>query len=420
MNFVQPAAWTLAGSVTWSLAQWATVVFVSRLLGYGPGGDYALALAIVNPVMMLSNLQLRAIQATDAAERFRFWDFVSLRLWTLMAAAVAIVQFGTFSDGPIPVLLAVLAFKVVEALSDVYYGAFQHAGHLDWIAQSQIIKSALSLALVIMLCFLGQPLWIPILIAAFGMAMVWMWFDCDHARSLRLVGTGRLLPDWPPDWPAMRRLFETAFPLGVVMMLISLNSSIPRFALERYAGREALGVFAAVAAISQAIGLVLNAIGQAMTAPLARLANENQLDAFKSLFARGFATGMAVAASVTLACAGLGDGVLVFFFGPEAAGQGWYLVMLTAAGGITSLAGLCGYGLTALGLYRQQLLIFIPITAITAALSYALIPVWGMEGAAWATVSSATAQLAAAAFALSVAFHSNDWMKQPRVLESAE
>jgi O-antigen/teichoic acid export membrane protein len=172
-----------------------------------------------------------------------------------------------------------------------------------------------------------------------------------------------------------------------------------------------LGVFAAVAAISQAVSLVLNAIGQAMTAPLARLANDNQLDGFKNLFAKGFAVGMSLAAAITLACAGLGDEVLVFFFGTEAAGQGWYLVLLTAGGGITALAGLCGYALTALGLFRQQLLIFIPVTAITAGLSYTFVPAWGMEGAAWATVASATAQLGAAAFALSVAFQTGDWTR---------
>lgn len=401
-GLLRPAAWTLAGNATWSLAQWALVVFVSRLMGFGAGGDYALALAIVNPVMMLFNLQLRAVQATDAGSRFTFWDYLSLRLWTSLAAAVAIIQAGTFTGGPILVLLAVVAGKLVEALSDVYFGAFQHAGKLDWIAQSQITKAALSLAMVIILGAMGQPLWVALLVSACGMALVFGWFDCAQARVLKLANVGRLLPDWPPDWVAMRTLCETAFPLGVVMMLISLNQSIPRFALEKFAGREALGIFAAVSALAQAVGLALNAIGQTITSPLAKFAHTGQPAEFQSLFTRAFTTGMMIAFAMTLGCVYFGQEALALLFGPAAASQAWYLVLLMAAGGVTSLAGLCGYGLTALGEYRQQLLLFMPLTALNALLSWGFVPSWGLEGAAWVTLGVALAHLVAAGFFLVV------------------
>ena len=395
------AVWTLAGNGAAALAQWATVITVSRALGYSAGGDYALALAVVNPVLMLANLQLRAVIATDAAQRYPFWDYLSLRLWTSLAAAVAVVQFGTLNPSlSVLVLLSVLALKLVEAMSDIYYGAFQQAGRMDWIAQSLITKSSLSIALLIVVAALWHSLALALLASAIGTALVWLWFDCAQAQKLGLQGIGRLLPDWPPNWASMRAITEAAFPLGVVMMLVSLNQSIPRFAVEKFAGREELGLFAAVASMAQAVNLALNALGQSMTAPLSQCAHRGDWKGFRALFGRGMGTGILVVTACCLMCVFMGPALLLAIFGKTTPEQSWMLVLQMMAAGVTALAGLCGYALTAMGEFRQQLLLFIPLTSLTALLSWGFVPAYGVEGACWVLVAGSILHLAAAGFLL--------------------
>ncbi|MDX2178247.1 MAG: lipopolysaccharide biosynthesis protein [Bryobacteraceae bacterium] len=389
--------WSLAGNGAASLSQWAIVVIVARWLGFRAGGEYALALAVVNPIVTLANLQLRAILASDAAGRFAFWDYLSMRLWTSLAAAVAVVQFGTWNPQlSATVLLGVLAVKLVESMSDLYYGAFQRADRLDWIAQSTITKASLSLGLLLLVGALWNSLALGLFAAAVGSGIVWSWFDCAQASKLKLKGAGRLLPDWPPNWPALRSLLETSLPLGVVMMLISLNQSLPRFAIEKHVGREELGQFAAIAAMAQAVNLALNAVGQSATAPLSRMAMTRDWPAFRAMFGKQFAVGLLIVVGSTAVSAVFGTALLALVFGNAGPDQSWILVLQMFAAGMTALAGLCGYALTALGEFRRQLLLFIPVTSLTAVLCRSLIPNWGVEGAAWVMVLSATAHLAAA------------------------
>ena len=60
-------AWTLAGNVTYAVCQWGIFLVLARLGSPGMVGQFALGFAIANPVILLSQLQLRSLQATDAS-----------------------------------------------------------------------------------------------------------------------------------------------------------------------------------------------------------------------------------------------------------------------------------------------------------------------------------------------------------------
>ena len=58
--------WTLIGSLTYALCQWVMLSVLAKWGSPALVGEFALGLAVTAPVFMLTNLQLRAIQATDA------------------------------------------------------------------------------------------------------------------------------------------------------------------------------------------------------------------------------------------------------------------------------------------------------------------------------------------------------------------
>jgi hypothetical protein len=90
----------LMGNGAFSLAQWARIAVLAKLASAALVGEYALALALANPVFMLANLQLSAVQATDARDRYEFSDFAMLRLLSSAAAlaVVAALVFGLDSS----------------------------------------------------------------------------------------------------------------------------------------------------------------------------------------------------------------------------------------------------------------------------------------------------------------------------------
>src|SRR4051794_13503685 len=72
--------WTFVGYSVYSLCQWGMVSILAKAGGAATVGQFALALAVSAPIFMFTNLQLRAVQATDARSEYRFSDYVGLRI----------------------------------------------------------------------------------------------------------------------------------------------------------------------------------------------------------------------------------------------------------------------------------------------------------------------------------------------------
>jgi len=127
-------SWTLAGMLTYAACQWGMLVAIVRLGSPIKVGEFALGLAISSPVMLLANLELRALISTDARRQFRFQDYLGLRLLTTLIAvgATACLALALGSTGEITrIIVALGVFKATEAVGDLQYGLFQQRGRND-------------------------------------------------------------------------------------------------------------------------------------------------------------------------------------------------------------------------------------------------------------------------------------------------
>src|SRR3954469_7592651 len=79
-------SWTFAGNVVYAGCQWGMLMVLAKLGSPERVGQFALGLAVTAPILMFSNLQLRAIQATDARREYRFGHYLALRLATTALA----------------------------------------------------------------------------------------------------------------------------------------------------------------------------------------------------------------------------------------------------------------------------------------------------------------------------------------------
>src|ERR1700674_4553211 len=84
-------SWTLAGNVIYALCQFGMLSALAKLGNASIVGQYALALAIAAPVFMLTNLQLRAVQATDSRHEYGFADYFTLRTVSTLLGFLVIV-----------------------------------------------------------------------------------------------------------------------------------------------------------------------------------------------------------------------------------------------------------------------------------------------------------------------------------------
>ena len=91
-------------------------------------GQFTLGLAVAAPVFMFTNLQLRAVQATDVSAEHGFANYFTLRLLATLlglTVIVAVLPFAGASSTVRFVILLVSVSKCVECMSDVTAGLLQ-------------------------------------------------------------------------------------------------------------------------------------------------------------------------------------------------------------------------------------------------------------------------------------------------------
>ena len=391
--------WTLAGNVTYGGCQWLMLVCIARLGDPGMLGNFVLAQAIAAPVVLFSNLQLRVIQATDSNGRFEFGHYLALRYITTLATVLGIAVWGLagkYRSESLAVLMTVTLAKSIESLSDVYFGLLQRHEEMSRIAKSMIVKGCLSVvALSVSLYLTRRLLW-----GALAMMLTWLGvFVFYDRRASQLCGQLRHLPNW--DYRSLIQLARLAFPLGVTMMLISLNGSLPRYFMEHFKGTRGLGLFSALATLQTAGMLVVMALGNAALPRLARFYQAADWPGFRNTVLLILAISIALGAMTIVPVLLGGDWLITRVFGREYSGQNQTFIWLALAASVSYFFAVFGYSATASHRIGFQPFAYAIVAAATVLGCYWLVPAYGGLGAA--ITMCAAAVLGGALYVLSFA-----------------
>jgi O-antigen/teichoic acid export membrane protein len=376
-------AWTFAGNAFNAFSQWLVLSIIAKLGSAEMLGQYALAVAIAAPAAMLSHLNLRAVVVTDIEGRHAPGEYMSVRLWTTGLGLAAIVAIGLASEQAPAVFLIGVALAA-EAISDLYYAFLQRRERMERIAASMILRGLFSAAGV------GLALWLTenlvAAVAAFAAVRVatLLVFDCatQRAAPLRLHGHGDVL--------------KSALPLGLVLMLGSLNTNLPRYAIEWSEGAKALGGFTAAASFLAVGNTMIHALGQAATPRLARAAISGDRAGFRRLSVQLAAMGALLGVAGVVAALALGRIVLHVLYRPEYVAYRDLLVALMGAAVFQYVAIALGYALTSARLFAVQIPLLAAVSASVAITAFLLVPRLGLPGAALSLAVGGCVQAAGA------------------------
>lgn len=378
-------AWTLGGQVVYSAAQWGMVALLARLGRPQDVGVFSLGLGLCAPLFLLLGLQLRSLQATDTGGHSPFQDYFSLRVLCMALGLGAAAALGLLYPQAAAVIWWLGVTKALEGLSDVIYGLMQRHERLDWVSRSTQARGLLGLALLGGLFALtGSVAWGAAGLALAG-AITLVAYDLPHARRLdRGPWLTRHIP------AALPRL---AAPLGLVIGLVSLTSTLPRFFVEHALGPRELGIYAALTYVTVAGSLVVTALGTALTTRLAALFAGGEVRGFVGMTLRLLALAALFGGGLSALAWWAGTPLLRTLYGPEYAAQAGTFVWLTVGGALGYLASGLGFAVTAARQFREQVPLFVLTTLALALACGVLVPRAGLVGAAQATLAASSLQL---------------------------
>jgi O-antigen/teichoic acid export membrane protein len=388
----------LLARVAYAAGQWGQLIIIARFTNPGVVGEYGLALAVTTPVFAFLSLDLRALAATDSRGHFAASEYVSLRLYTSICAAVVVFALAAVLSHLSKILIIiglVAALKFCDAISDIFYGIMQKHENMRLVAISCIIKSVISLAAMGIMLALTKTLSFGLLAVTATWAFIILLYDIRwSARLLHSVMRLSFSPD------RLRRLVRQAFPLGLETVLMSLQTNIPRYFLDRFHGSGSVGHFAVLSSFLIAGVIVNGAIQQALGPRLALYYNAGERSRFVHLLL------LLSAASVFIGVSGagiiqvFGRQMVVGIYGEQYAKYAHLLVYLMGAGIVSYLFASLSTGLTVMRQLSSQAMACGCGAIVCLLSSWMLIPPYGLAGAVAAVLAGGVATVLVSGVAL--------------------
>lgn len=382
-NFV----WTFAGSVLYTGCQWGMLSAIAKMGSTSVVGQFTLGLAIAAPVFMFTNLQLRAVQATDVNAECRFADYFTLRLLATLFGLIVIAAMLPFVHSSSTVRLVILLVavsKCIECMSDVTAGLLQREEQLKRVAISQMIRGIASV-LVFSLTFAYSR---NLALSVTTMSAVWfavlLFYDVPNVKAL----IGRHEAFFRFDRRALWRLAMLGLPLGWVATFASLNVNVPRYFLEHYRGLADQGIYASLAYLVIGVGLIVYALTQSVTTRLAFLFSSGDLKQFARLLSKLSMLGVLIAAVGVPLTFLVGRPLLTLLYRREYADHVGLLALLVGIAGIGTIGSFLFCGLTAARAFRAQVPVYLAAVLVVTVASTLLIPRYGLMGAGIAVLLS--------------------------------
>lgn len=394
ISLLKNFSWTLVGNLIYTTCQWGILVILAKLGTPEKVGLYALGLAVTAPIVLFTNLQLREIQATDINNDFHFNDYLILRILSITTALLMIVILtiiGNFRSREILVILIIALSKGFESLSDLLYGLFQKQDRMERISISKIIRGLFSVTAIGVSMYVTGNVVISMVALASTWGLVLFFYDVPGALTVLKEQKAKnyknelMLMKPKTSIIKLRTLALTALPLGIVGLLDTLNTNIPRYFIQYYHGVATLGYFSAISYIMMAGGTLMAALGMAATPQLARSFSENKVEFRKLMW---ILTGIASFIGLTGVIVALlfGKLVLQLAYKPEYAQYSYIFVLVMVAAFIWYIAHVLWCGMTAARYFKGQTPIFIAMVLASTTSSFILVPRYGLTGAALALI----------------------------------
>jgi O-antigen/teichoic acid export membrane protein len=403
---------TIGGNIVYAASQWLLLVVLAKLGDTSSVGLFSLSLAINTPVLVLTKLQLRAIQVTDAKEEYSFEQYLSLRMYCSILTFAIVVPIAFLVSDHVHATLIILVLtlaKAIEMIGDMFNGLLQKYERMDLISLSLVIKGASSVAVFgLMLWATDDLLW-----GSVGLAIIWgvllVLMDARMAvgvmkekaegkkmSAIFAEGSVLLFKD-----RRIRSLLMLALPMGIAGVLNALASNIPRYVVQHDLNTFALGIFSGIAYLVVAGDTIVGAFGQTVSPRLAKYYASCSVRPFVKLLSKSIVLAIGIGAMGVLVAVAGGKTILPILYNSDFTRYSNLFIWIMVAGGATYVVNVLGVGVTAMRRFKIQIPVHVMTNAAMLVLCPMLLGKFDLTGVAYAmTISSVLSALAYGAIIL--------------------
>lgn len=375
-------SWNFIGNLIYAATQWALIIVITRLGSVEMVGLFSLGLALCGPIILFTNLQLRTIQATSYDGNYNIRDYFGIRVITdlIFCFIIVILLFISNYDSYTNLIIILVALtKIIESLSDLLYGFFQQKERMELISKSTILRGVLSLVIAVLVLFFTNSLIITLLGISFSWLIVFLFYDVknlyEFSSSLKPEFTRKNL-----------NIIKLALPLGIVVMIVSLNTNLPKILIENMLDAKALGYFASISYLVFIGSKFIDSIGNALLPRLAILYNQKNVPKFKKYLLNLVSISFVIGIILIILSMLIGDYLLYIIYGPEFFDYRELLILIMIYGMFNYVSYSLMVALNAMRKFKIQPYLGVLWLLVSIISLIYFIPKYGLIGAALALI----------------------------------
>lgn len=381
--------WNTLGSMLNAFQSVIMLVVITHVCDITTAGVFTLAYANANLFLTLGGFGVRNFEASDVEPKYSFSAYARARALTCVAMVAASWLWLAWSatangyawDKTVAVALMTL-MKGVDAVEDVFDGAYQQSGRIDIAGKLLSFRVASTLVVfcsaILLTGGLSQAtaagfVWTAAFLAL-GVAFVWR----RHALPLAHRGA---------PVKSSRELLAECAPLFLASFLLFYVGNAPKYAIDAAMSDADQAIYGFIAMPVFVVGLLAQFIYTPLVQPLSDVWAAGDRRGFGRTFARQAGIIAAITLVCVLAAAVAGPPVLGWLYACDLGSWRGQLCGLVAGGGLLALSSLFTMGITIVRAHRRLTAGYVLVALVALVVSGPLVDAWGIGGAVVCYVS---------------------------------
>ena len=366
------------GTGAWGMVFPVLTIVVTQLCGAEQAGMFSMAFIIGTLLMILGNYGVRTYQVSDIEERHSFSDYQVNRVVTcILMMVVAYVYCGIrgYSEQMFTMCMGVCAYKMIDALADVYEGRLQQADKLYLAGVSQAFRSLVVLVVFSVFLLISRDLGLSSIAMAVA-AIVTFVFLTFPLSLLETPKSARMSAQ------SIAALFKQCFPVFIALFMYALIDNMPKFVMETALSYDNQLYFNALYFPAQAILLTVGSVYKPLLVRMAQMwADAEKRARFHLVILAIVALVIALTLVVIFLMAWIGIPIMSFMYGVDFEQFRGLSYIMIAAGGVTAIIDFLYQVITVLRRQKSVMKLYLITFGFSLFVPILLIDFTGLPGA---------------------------------------
>lgn len=250
-------------------------------------GSYALAMAIIGPMRLFLEASLRGYLASEKQPDIIFPIYKKTRLLTTIVLIISLSFVFLCLERNHSLLLTmflILGIRATETVADICLGLFLRNSQNKIYVNSMLFRYVPAIVIITSASYIFKEPLIGMFLVLIWSSLILWFYDFVKTRNTKFESNNQItIKDAYKFWMQFSVV-------GVSSLISGFAHNFPRFSIEFFSGRSALGIFTVILTIGQVVEVINQSLVQPSISRFAKKYHEstNQLKDLYSFLYSGF------------------------------------------------------------------------------------------------------------------------------------